>query len=393
MPASTSNPSVSPARRVEHQPRPPLPFVPQGSNPFTNAPPMQSPQSYTNNFAQPSMFATPVDRRSRGSIGYSTGTGGVLPTPDPTVHSCMSEEDKDVALQLMRLGDLSNISHGRTSTSTLDEALSGRADAASSTGATSDADSEEDDELLAPRRHKLDASGASRRDFPPMETRFAPLTSQNIGSDNEAEIDDDTSNGLPKQPKPVSKPKPTKPRSQSISKPKTTKLKAGRPTGVAKSKKSNIPSSVIPSISGNTLTAQPTAPIVATTISTSTLKKQTTASIGNATFQSGEEETIDLSTKPRCQRCRKSKKGCDRQRPCGRCRDAGLGADQCISEDEGNGRKGRYGRHMGVPIKKDEVVGHQPALLPAAPIQAAPLSTTAIPPPAIPTDKTKKRKR
>ncbi|KAI7596876.1 hypothetical protein KC346_g14936 [Hortaea werneckii] len=61
----------------------------------------------------------------------------------------------------------------------------------------------------------------------------------------------------------------------------------------------------------------------------------------------------DLSSKPRCQRCRKSKKGCDRQRPCGRCRDAGIGVEGCISEDEGNGRKGRYGRHMGVPIKRD----------------------------------------
>lgn len=60
----------------------------------------------------------------------------------------------------------------------------------------------------------------------------------------------------------------------------------------------------------------------------------------------------DLSTKPRCQRCRKSKKGCDRQRPCGRCKDAGIGLEGCISEDEGNGRKGRYGRHMGVPVKK-----------------------------------------
>lgn len=25
-----------------------------------------------------------------------------------------------------------------------------------------------------------------------------------------------------------------------------------------------------------------------------------------------------------------------------------------MSEDEGNGRKGRYGRHMGVPVKKGE---------------------------------------
>jgi len=63
----------------------------------------------------------------------------------------------------------------------------------------------------------------------------------------------------------------------------------------------------------------------------------------------------DLSSKPRCQRCRKSKKGCDRQRPCQRCKDAGIGIEGCVSEDEGNGRKGRYGRHMGVIVKKGSV--------------------------------------
>lgn len=47
------------------------------------------------------------------------------------------------------------------------------------------------------------------------------------------------------------------------------------------------------------------------------------------------------SMKPRCQRCRKSKKGCDRARPCQRCKDAGIGADGCISEDEAGTRRGR----------------------------------------------------
>lgn len=45
--------------------------------------------------------------------------------------------------------------------------------------------------------------------------------------------------------------------------------------------------------------------------------------------------------RPRCQRCRKSKKGCDRQRPCQRCKDAGIPHDQCISEDEAGTRRGR----------------------------------------------------
>jgi hypothetical protein len=83
-------------------------------------------------------------------------------------------------------------------------------------------------------------------------------------------------------------------------------------------------------------------------------RKASNASALNFQHQLGEDEE-DLSSKPRCQRCRKSKKGCDRQRPCQRCKDAGLSADQCVSEDEGNGRKGRYGRHMGVPVKKEEL--------------------------------------
>lgn len=47
------------------------------------------------------------------------------------------------------------------------------------------------------------------------------------------------------------------------------------------------------------------------------------------------------SVKPRCQRCRKSKKGCDRQRPCQRCKDAGIPVGECISEDEAGTRRGR----------------------------------------------------
>lgn len=61
----------------------------------------------------------------------------------------------------------------------------------------------------------------------------------------------------------------------------------------------------------------------------------------------------DLSSRPRCQRCRTSKKGCDRQRPCGHCKDAGIGPEGCMPEGDGSGRKGRYGRHMGVSVRKD----------------------------------------
>lgn len=327
------------------------------------------------------MYATPAHgHRSRDSIGYaSNGSGvgsgmGILPTPDPTVGSCMSEEDKDVAIQLMRLGDMSNISHGRTSASTLDDTFSGRADAASSTGATSDGESDSEDELPASRRQKLDTAGTARLIYPSTETGFIPTTEGPDVNGDDAGYDDGASatqvaSRKPAQPK--SKSAAAKHRSTpSISKPTTQKApKVPRPVNNVKTKK--LPVS----------TASVTGPM--SPASTTHSRKPSVASVGHIP-QPGEDDQPDLSTKPRCQRCRKSKKGCDRQRPCGRCRDAGLSADQCISEDEGNGRKGRYGRHMGVPIKKEEVaVPLQPALLPAAPI------TTA----AMAADKAKKRKR
>jgi hypothetical protein len=93
-------------------------------------------------------------------------------------------------------------------------------------------------------------------------------------------------------------------------------------------------------------------------------RKASSASSDLPRFGADEE---DLSTKPRCQRCRKSKKGCDRQRPCQRCKDAGIGVEGCVSEDEGNGRRGRFGRHMGVPVKRGangEVIAEDALMLP-----------------------------
>ena len=92
---------------------------------------------------------TSVGPRER--MGYSGQ--GVLPTPDPTVASCISDED--VARTLIALGDASNYSHGRTSNSTMDETFSGAADAASSTGATSDSDEYSDEEGLPKHRKYL----------------------------------------------------------------------------------------------------------------------------------------------------------------------------------------------------------------------------------------------
>jgi hypothetical protein len=370
MPAATSNSSVSPARRIEHQR---AAFFPQPSqHPFLNPQPLQSPQSYSNGFGQPGMYTTPAahGRRTRGGASYppnrlSTGStpngnsSGILPTPEPTVGSCMSEEDKDVALQLMRLGEMSNISHGRTSASTLDETFSGRADAASSTGATSEGESESEDELPPARRQKCEESpilppGAIKR-FRPHLNDLLPSQDSTEPSGDEGDYEDgqdetfkpgeqdnlmDLAQNKTKMPK--SKSMPTimgKPRtSASGVKVKSSKSKI-RP-GLVKSKKSvSLPGSAKP-ISPTSLPPQ----------------SRKTSNASALTFQNqlGEDEE-DLSSKPRCQRCRKSKKGCDRQRPCQRCKDAGLSADQCVSEDEGNGRKGRYGRHMGVPVKKDEL--------------------------------------
>ncbi len=359
---------MSPARRIEHQ-RPALPFVHPGPHAFTNPRPLQSPQSYNNGYGHVGMFATPVadSRRQRGSMGYPNSST-ILPTPDPTVGSCMSEEDKDVAIQLMRLGEMSNISHGRTSASTLDDTFSGKADIASSTGATSDGDSGSEEELPPPRRQKLDLASTNRKLYQTTESHFIPPRDGGDASGDDADYEDGNEDATRVGPKSVEpKPKTQKPRAPGFktnNKPKVPKVpKANNGPKVKKS---------------NGLSAGPMSPASLPNQS----RKPSIASVSALSGLTGEEEQPDLSTKPRCQRCRKSKKGCDRQRPCGRCRDAGLSADQCISEDEGNGRKGRYGRHMGVPIKTTDVPG-PPTLLPAAP----------IPVPMTMGDKNKKRKR
>ncbi|KAK3325697.1 C6 finger domain-containing protein [Apodospora peruviana] len=408
MPAATSNPSVSPARRIDHHAHS-LPFVHPGQNPFRDPRPLQSPQSYHNGYGPPSMFATPAveDRRARGSFGYSQGGGigpgmGMMPTPEPTVGSCMSEEDKDVAIQLMRLGEMSNISHGRTSASTLDDTFSGRADAASSTGATSDAESGSEDEIPPSRRQKLDSAGGHKKLFSTTEAHFVGPKESVEASGDDADYEDGVEQGLMaaprlKNPKPKSSntPNGARPRSQSSNKVRTTSSKSSKP----KVKKA-------------TTTTGPLGPMTPASLPAS--RKQSVVSnpppVSAAPLLPGEDDHPDLSTKPRCQRCRKSKKGCDRQRPCARCRDAGLTAKDCISEDEGNGRKGRYGRHMGVPlVTKENEPALTTALLPAAPIAAAigaaavgaaadPSSVLASAAPlpvaaATPLDKNKKRKR
>ncbi|CAK7230491.1 hypothetical protein SBRCBS47491_007603 [Sporothrix bragantina] len=373
MPAATSNPSVSPARRSDH--RPSLPYVHPGQNPFSGAGALHSPQHYNTHFGQGGVYATPGSdgRRTRASIGYSDVAGGmgVLPTPDPTVSS-LSEEDKDVAMQLMRLGEMSNMSYGRTSTSTQDDTFSGRADAASSTGATSDSESGsdgddgeeyddgEDDAAPPSRKQRLDLDGSSRKIYQSVETADDDSTDadykdsvQNPGLMAAPKMKKVAkTNGAPKQPRP--------PTSAPKAKPKASKAKAGvngqplaangtTPNGSAKAKKANGTATAV----NAPMSPASLPPSRKLSVSSTGGLPAIAAGPGAIAGLPGlaDDDVADLSSKPRCQRCRKSKKGCDRQRPCGRCRDAGIPAELCISEDEGNGRKGRYGRHMGVPVK------------------------------------------
>lgn len=315
-------------------------FVHPGHNPFTNPRSMHaSSQHGYSSSMNGHGYSTPhgVDhRRSRSSagiVGLPMG-GAILPTPDPTVGSCVSEEDKDVALQLMRLGDMSNVSHGRTSASTLDDAFSGKAEVASSTGATSDSESDSGDDAdfdvgqpPARRQKLLDGSAGAVARTP--EARSALPTSSTLSIDRQG-----GSNGKPKAAS--AKPKASKPKPSTA---KTAKANGKMTTPGMPMSPASAPASRKPSIVG-------ASPMMMAVVDGAAAVAATPG-----------DDQPDLSTKPRCQRCRKSKKGCDRQRPCGRCRDAGLSAEQCISEDEGNGRKGRYGRHMGVPIKATSAAG------------------------------------
>lgn len=254
--------------------------------------------------------------RQRPSYTAAGQGGRILPTPDPTVGSVISDED--VALQLMRLGDASNFSsHGRVSTSTLaDDALSGKAEVSD---ASDDGSAMDEDELPRAGYASDEYSGEEYED-----NQDASFKGESDGIMPEhvdqmrAATGEAKTNGMSgaKRMGSVSSRKSAKP-----SKPKSSKIKTEQ--------------GMNPPISPNSLPPPS--------------RKTSTASL-----QFGPDEE-DLSTKPRCQRCRKSKKGCDRQRPCGRCRDAGIGIEGCVSEDEGNGRKGRYGRHMGVAVKKEDM--------------------------------------
>jgi len=326
--------------------------------------------------------------RGRGTVNYlppRQSTGGILPTPEPTVGSVISDED--VALQLMRLGDVSNFSHGRTSTSTADDALSGKAEAASSDEDTDD----EEIPTLPASRHR---SKSARDSAPPKKKQRVvekEVHSDSVESSGD-EYNDESFKGESDEMVheqdggAADERRSSKTKGPSKSRASESSMSI---SGSVKSGKSRAPSHVHNKVkTGNKVPMSPAS-----------LPPQSrkTSLASTATFQPplGPDEE-DLSSKPRCQRCRKSKKGCDRQRPCGRCKDAGIGIEGCQSEDEGNGRRGRYGRHMGVTVnKKDEAefsVGD------ASPPYSA-YSATGTPSngqflaPALPAGQNKKRKR
>lgn len=364
VPLTTSSSSISPQRRSTGVEGPsPLAQPIQRTFAYPTQP-MYSPQSYSNSdkysgFLPPGSIGQPLsntqehghrlrDRSNPQPFGNTynsrggTRSGGILPTPDPTIASCISDED--VARQLIALG--SNYSHGRTSTSTLDDALSGVADVASSTGATSDSEDDTSDDT---NNHQVQ----NGRFF--SDTRQTPKPLKSHGSETD-DVDEDYENddqemlaksdgedydgGLPKA-------KSIKTKSLSTSSSKHRHSKNASSSKVAKTNKSR------PSVASKkpkpTTNGQMKAPALPS--GSPSQSRKTSSSTLNFQHQLAADEE-DLSSKPRCQRCRKSKKGCDRQRPCQRCKDAGIGIEGCVSEEEGNGRKGRYGRHMGVPVKK-----------------------------------------
>lgn len=315
--------------------------------------PLPSPQSYGQNeyststhggFAAPQQAASRSRNRAYSGHGPSRLSGGsttgLLPTPDPTIGSVISDED--VALQLMRLGDATNFAHGRMSTSTMDDAQSGHADAASSDGET-DVESLVDHQAALPAtsNQKHNHNGHARKKVRAMDATLAHYddteSSGDEDGDNDGSFNGESNGRNLNWNGSRARSKSAKPRSNSVSVKGQAKPRVPSLTKT-KSKSSMSSNKIPPSPYAN-------APVLG--------RKASSASTVNNS-QLGLDED-DLSSKPRCQRCRKSKKGCDRQRPCQRCKDAGIGADGCVSEDEGNGRKGRYGRHMGVVIKRDSL--------------------------------------
>ena len=293
-------------------------YAPYGTPGFSNMPPRMPAPAHGHRLrdrVNPPIMPVGL----RGGINPRASSYGILPTPDPTIASTISDED--VALQLMRLGDPANMSHGRTSASTMDDGFSGRADIASS--ATSEGEeSDMNDDLPASAR-----SGVLNNNRKRPASSVIPDTSGDESYDRAAY--------------PMKRPKLKQSKSLSAQVHASKKPKTSKPRTSGQSKKMKIAPGA----------SKPRVPMSPASLPPPSRKGSTASLMGPPQLPFADDE--DLSTKPRCQRCRKSKKGCDRQRPCQRCKDAGIGIEGCVSEDEGNGRKGRFGRHMGVAIQKE----------------------------------------
>ena len=347
------------------------------------------------------------------------GQPAAILTPEPTTASCISDED--AALQLMRLGDASNLSSGTTrlSATTIDDGGDDRSvgtepkahtyqtarpqqrnpvgwtslpmplppstaakvhqvnpvenlPGSDSTDPSSDPST---DDVATTDNYKKEEYAAGEDDVAARHD-FAGLDS----AETAATVEYDAA-PPPSPPRPPPPAKVTKSgldakrggRSVAASQ-NPPKSRAGQATAgkgrVSKSRASTTtkvkPKAVL---AMHDALVQPQAPISpAATVPSHSRKTSTASTINFQHTLAADEE--DLSSKPRCQRCRTSKKGCDRMRPCGRCKDGGIGIDGCISEDEANGRKGRYGRHMGVTVKKD-------GRAPVSPVDVAPGSAAA----------------
>lgn len=245
----------------------------------------------------------------------------------------------------MRLGDTSNISYGRTSASTLDETMSGQADVASS--ATSDSGSEaglaEQPALLSTEGRNTSSLGTGEHGLKSQLDQVQGVIPSSDSFEPDAdEADGDYYDGK-RRSTDTAPPNKTRLTHKQLPKVRTDGIKKA-----SKSSKSKLSAQKKPKGPLSSAPKVPMSPVSAI----SQPRKGSTASTFNFQHHLAVDEA-DLSTKPRCQRCRKSKKGCDRQRPCQRCKDAGIGIEGCVSEDEGNGRKGRFGRHMGVSVKKE----------------------------------------
>ncbi|KAF2397843.1 hypothetical protein EJ06DRAFT_481536 [Trichodelitschia bisporula] len=355
VPMHTSQSSISPQRRVSNNGA--SPYQPPYHQPFAYTPALPSPQSNGQleqwHMPSGSAYAQGNGARHRGSFQYGGPRPGYGPTPDPSI-SVISDED--VAFQLMRLGDASNFSsHGRLSASTVDDALSGKAEVASSAGDASDEEAPHNCTQPNGGRYESEEyhSGEDCDDH-----RDGSFKGESDGLQPEA-------NGFAKPLEPKTNGVPQRARSTTAPR-KILKPAKIRTQAPGKTKVKTEPGAKMP-MSPASLPAQ---------------SRKTSAASAAAKIDLGPDEE-DLSSKPRCQRCRKSKKGCDRQRPCGRCRDAGLTIHDCVSEDEGNGRKGRYGRHMGVIIKKDQPMAIE------APLTG--ITTSMAPPPLAGNNKKRKR--